>query len=81
MLLEEILQDEIIKKKGMPFLFLFNKKDKQITFEKDEILKNMGLDPKKYKNKFYYKDTSGFSGMGLRDAIDVLTDALFAKKI
>jgi len=80
-LIEDILQDELIRKKGMPFIFLINKKDKKNTFDKEEIIKNLGLDTKKYKNKFYFKETSGFTGLGLRDAIDILTDALFSKKI
>lgn len=62
----------------MPFLFLFNKKDKKLTFDKDEIIKNIGLDSKKFRNRFYFRETSGFTGLGLKESIDILTDALFS---
>jgi ADP-ribosylation factor-like protein 6 len=51
MLIESIMTDEVIQKMQQPFFFLFNKQDKENTYDKDELIKDLGLDSKKYKNK------------------------------
>jgi ADP-ribosylation factor-like protein 6 len=75
-----MLNDDLIKKSGIPILFLFNKCDKKNRFSKDDLIKVLGLDAKKFKNKFIFKETSSFEISKLREAIDNLTDALFSKK-
>lgn len=78
MLIDSILTDEIIQKLQQPFIFLFNKQDKDNTYDKDELIKDLGIENKKYKNKIIYKETSGFTGQGLKETIDQLTDQIFS---
>ncbi|CAD8126412.1 unnamed protein product [Paramecium sonneborni] len=79
-LIEEVLNDDLIKKSAIPILFLFNKNDKNNRFNKDDLIKVLGLDSKKFKNKFIFKETSSFEISKLKEAIDNLTDALYSKK-
>lgn len=79
-MIEEILNDDLIKKSGIPILFLLNKCDKKNHFNKEDLIKALGLDAKKFKNKFIFKETSSFEINKLREAMDNLTDALFSKK-
>lgn len=79
-MIEDILNDELIKKSGIPILFLLNKCDKKLHFNKEDLIKALGLDAKKFKNKFIFKETSSFEISKLREAMDNLTDALFSKK-
>jgi hypothetical protein len=41
----------------------------------------MGLESKKFKNKLYFKETSGFNGQGLKETLDQITDHLLLKKV
>lgn len=79
-MIEEVLNDDLIKKSAIPILFLFNKNDKKNRFNKDDLIKVLGLDSKKFKNKFIFKETSSFEISKLKEAIDNLTDALYSKK-
>lgn len=49
---------------------MLNKQDKDNTYDKDELMKDLDLENKKWKNKIYIKETSGFTGQGLKEGID-----------
>lgn len=68
--MEEILSDDTIIKLAQPFMVMFNKQDKENTYDKDELIKDLDLENKKWKNKIFFKETSGFNGQGLKEAID-----------
>ncbi|KAM3131601.1 hypothetical protein pb186bvf_016265 [Paramecium bursaria] len=79
-LLDEIFNDEYVKKSAIPFLFLLNKQDCKSYYEKEDIIKYLGLDQKKIKNRFIFKETSGFKGQGLVEAFELLAGAIQQKK-
>lgn len=43
-------------------MILFNKQDKENTYDKDELIKDLDLENKKWRNKILFKETSGFNG-------------------
>ena len=43
-MLDEIFNDEYVKKSAIPFLFLLNKVDSKSYYEKEDIIKYLGLD-------------------------------------
>jgi ADP-ribosylation factor-like protein 6 len=70
-----------VENRNLPVFFLLNKQDKANKYDKDGLIKEMGLESKKFKNKLYFKETSGFNGQGLKETLDQITDHLLLKKV
>jgi hypothetical protein len=75
------MNDDIIKRGTNSRSVLLNRQDKENTYEKDELIKDLGLDNRRCKNKVFFKETSGFNGWELKDAIQQIPDCLFTRKI
>ena len=61
-------------------IVLLNKQDRPNTYDRDEILKDLGLDVKRIHNKLIVKETSGVNGQGLNEALDIVADIILTKK-